>query len=124
MSIMDTADYTANTTQQDIDDNKALAIIGYFGLLFLVPLLAGKTSKFAQFHANQSLVLFITQIAFSIASSILTFIFAFINLGILMTLVSFVGGIGLFVLFILGIVNAANGRCKELPIIGQFHIIK
>jgi len=41
--------------QKDIEENKVLAIISYFWLLCLIPLLAKKDSPFAQFHAIRGL---------------------------------------------------------------------
>ena len=45
------------------DNDKLFGILAYLGILFLVPLLAAKDSKFAQYHANQGVVLFIADIA-------------------------------------------------------------
>ena len=33
-----------------------MAILAYFGILVLIPILAAKDSKFARFHANQGLL--------------------------------------------------------------------
>ncbi len=48
--------------QKDVEENKIMAVIAYFGILCLIPLLAKKDSPYAQFHAKQGLVLFITGI--------------------------------------------------------------
>jgi uncharacterized membrane protein len=102
-----------------------MAIIAY--ILFFVPLIAGthKTSPFVKFHTNQGTVLFIAGIAYGVAASILQVIFAFIPVigGILSLLVSLCG-LAWLVLLILGIVNAANGEEKPLPVIGNIQIIK
>ena len=87
-----------------------MAVIAYIGILFLVPLLAAKNSPFAQFHAKQGMVLFI---AYIILSAV--WIVPFLG-----WLVGAAGGILLFVLMIMGIVNAASGKKVQLPIIGQF----
>jgi len=42
--------------EKDIEDNKLIAALSYLGILVLIPLLAKKESKFAQFHAKQGLV--------------------------------------------------------------------
>jgi len=89
----------------------------------LVPILAAKDSKFARFHANQGLVLFIANVAWSIVSSILSTILNSINLGIIASLLSVVSLLFL-VLAIIGIVNVVNGKAKELPLIGSFKILK
>jgi uncharacterized membrane protein len=102
-----------------------MAIIAY--ILFFVPLIAGthKTSPFVKYHTNQGTVLFITGLVYGVANFILQIIFAFIPFigGILGWLVSLCG-LAWLVLLILGIVNAANGEEKPLPVIGNIEIIK
>lgn len=44
------------TELQDAQENKGMAVLAY--LIFLIPLLAAKESKFARYHTNQGLVLF------------------------------------------------------------------
>lgn len=112
--LNNTPDTTAQYDAKDIEDNKVMALLAYIGFLFLVPLLAAKESKFAKFHTNQGIVLFIAELILSIVAII----------PILGWIVSAVGGIILFVLTILGIVNAIQGKAKELPIIGKFKILK
>lgn len=58
------------TTSNDVEENKIVAAVGYFGLLCFIPLLLAKDSPFAQFHARQGLVLFFIWIAVLIISSI------------------------------------------------------
>jgi uncharacterized membrane protein len=50
------------TQDPDVEANKLVAALSYVSILFLVPLLLKKDSKFAQFHAKQGLVLFIVEI--------------------------------------------------------------
>jgi uncharacterized membrane protein len=45
--------------QKDIELNKNVAALSYLWILFLIPLLSKKDSKYCQFHAKQGLVLFI-----------------------------------------------------------------
>ena len=106
---------------KDAQDNKLMAILAYLGILFLVPYLAAKESPFAKFHANQGCTLFIVEIAISILATVLGYI-PFIGwiLAILMYLLS----LGCFVLAILGIINAAKGEAKEIPLIGKYKILK
>ena len=86
------------------------AILSYFGILFLIPLLVCKNSPFAQFHAKQGLVLFIAEIA--------TMLIAWIP--IIGWLVGFVCWITWVVLGIMGIINVLGGKQTPLPIIGKF----
>ena len=43
----------------DIEKNKTIAALSYIWILFLIPLLSKKNSKFSQFHAKQGLILFL-----------------------------------------------------------------
>ena len=102
-----------------------MAILGYLSWLVIVPIFAAPKSKFARFHANQGLVLAITEIAWWIVQGILTSILYSISwrLGFISSILSLVN-IAFLILTIIGIVNAVNGRAKELPIIGKFRILK
>ena len=57
-NLNNTADTTAEYDQADITNNKAMGILAYLGPLVFVPMFAAKGSKFARFHANQGLTLF------------------------------------------------------------------
>jgi uncharacterized membrane protein len=107
----------------DIEQNKVFAVLAYLGILFLVPLLAAPNSPFARYHTNQGIILFITSLIVGPASWILGFPLALVTFGVGLAL-PFALGVGLLVLLILGIVNAANGQCKPLPLIGHFQLIK
>ena len=102
-----TADTTNEYDPADIENNKVMAVLAYFGILVLIPIFAAKESKFARFHANQGLVLWLATIILNAIGII----------PIIGTIISLIGSIAAFVLFILGIINAATGKAKELPII-------
>ena len=109
-----------------MDSNeKVFGVLGYIGILFLIPLLAGKT-KFARFHANQGIVLFIADVILGILIGITTGVLSLLGVigWILGGIISGVLGLGIFILMIMGIVNAANGEMKPLPVIGGIKIIK
>ena len=124
--ILNTPQCKDQISPRDISDNKTITIFAYFGLLLLIPLLACKNSRFARFHANQGLILFLFNIAATIVVSIVTFVFGFIPVlgtivNVIMWLAYYVFAIGLFVL---GIYNVVKGRVNELPLIGGFRLIK
>ncbi len=121
-----TADTTAAYAVDDVTQNKAMGILAYFGPLVLIPILAAPKSMFARFHSNQGLVLLLADIAYSIINAILTAIFWAISwrLGSIMSSILGLVWILFMVLAIIGIVNAASGRAKELPIIGKIKILK
>ena len=104
---------------KDAQDNKIMGILAYLGILVLVPIFAAKDSPFAKFHANQGLLLCIVWLALYIVIRI----FWAISLGIIAGLLS-LGYLGILVFAIIGIINAAKGEMKELPLIGKFTILK
>ncbi len=87
--------------------NIGLAIVAY--ILFFIPLLTEqKNDPFVRYHVRQSFVLFVVECV-SILIGQLPFFFWLswpLNLAVL-------------VLFIVGIINAASGKEKPLPFIGQ-----
>ncbi|PIZ56091.1 hypothetical protein COY23_03555 [bacterium (Candidatus Torokbacteria) CG_4_10_14_0_2_um_filter_35_8] len=96
--------------EKDIAENKLWAVLGYLGILCLIPLLAKKDSPFAQFHAKQGLV-------YMIAGLILGFVSWIPILG---WIVGAIGGLVMFVLWIMAIIKVLSGQYWEMPIIGQF----
>ena len=116
----DTADTTDQFDAADIELNKAMGVLAYLSWLF-----AAKDSKFSRFHVNQGLVLAIVEIVWWIVEVVLGFILRFIPIfgSIAIFLLGLVNIIFL-VLAIIGIVNAVNGKAKELPIIGKYRVIK
>jgi uncharacterized membrane protein len=100
----------ATTGDGGVEEGKSWAAIAYLGILFLIPLLAKKDNDFAQYHARQGLVLFIAYV-------ILSFVLMIPVLG---WIASGIGYLLLFILFIIGLINALGGKKKPLPIIGQW----
>lgn len=124
-ALNNTADTTGEFDPQDIQNNKAMAILAYIGILVLIPLFAAKESRFARYHTNQGLVLCIAEVAYSILYMIVSTVILAISWR-LYFLVTIIGLLGLvfLVFMILGIVNAAGGKAKELPLIGKIRILK
>ena len=121
-NMMNTNDTTSQFDPQDINNNKGMSVLAYIGFLFLVPLLACPNSKFARYHTNQGLVLFLLEFALGVVTGILGIIpIAGLIIG---GLLSAVGGIFTLVLMIMGIINAAQGQAKELPLIGKITLLK
>lgn len=111
-NLNNTKDTTDQFDKDDIEKNKAMGLLAY--ILFFIPLLAAKDSPFARYHANQGLVLFIC----GLISSVLWVI------PILGWIVAPILSIVITVLAVIGIINALNGKAKELPIIGKYKILK
>lgn len=125
-SFNNTADTTAEFDPADIESNKVMAVLAYLSWLVLIPLFAAKNSKFARYHVNQGLVLAIAEIAFWVAQSIIVTVLSaiFWALGAIVSTILGLLNLVFLVFAIIGIVNAINGKAKELPIIGRFKLIK
>lgn len=110
----------ANSTPDpnDVALNKTNAVLAYLGILVLVPLLSdkGKVSPFARFHVTQGLGLLIVNVIISVVSGVIR---AFSDNLILLSLLSIIS-FGMLAIEIIGIVNAAKGTLKPLPLIGDF----
>ena len=113
---------------KDAGDNKTMGILSY--ILWFLPLITGDVNKspFVKFHANQGLDLFILAIGYSVASTLLRWIFRLIfRYGAIYSILSAVTGLAslaILVLLVMGILNAVNGQKKPLPIIGGITLLK
>lgn len=101
-------------------EDKTTAIVSYLTLIgFIVAVVLHNQKKtiLGAFHLRQSLGLMITAIAAMMALSIVGFI-PFIG-----WLISIIGSIAVWggglVLWIMGLIAAANGECKPVPVLGE-----
>jgi uncharacterized membrane protein len=108
-----------------------MGILAYFCALVFIPMFAAKKSKFARFHTVQGFNLFLLWVAnwilFGLLGLIRTTTYVW---GVpvyttpwFITTLSILVSLGISVLAIIGIVNAAQGKAKALPIIGKLHIL-
>lgn len=117
MTNMDTDNAIKEAEQSDIDNsNKAMAILAY--ILFIIPLLAAKESKYARYHANQGLVLLLAVSTIHIVGAMfsLTDWMMIIPIGMLSVLVAAAA--------VIGVLHAVNGRMKPMPFIGKLKLIQ
>ena len=110
----------------NINMKKIYKVLCYFGLLFIVGLIAKPRSRSVRFHANQGLALFLTEIVSSIVLTLLDLVLGLIPVvgGLISALLSLAVGVVILLFTIYGIRNALTGQEKELPYIGQIHIIR
>ncbi|MCQ2470721.1 MAG: hypothetical protein MJ147_01625 [Clostridia bacterium] len=116
-----TPDTTAEYDPEDIEKSRVISVFAYLSWLVIIPLIAGKDSKFAKFHVNQGLVLAIVEIACSVITGILKDVPI---VGFIFSIASSLIGLACLILAILGIINAVSGKAKELPIIGKIKLLK
>ncbi len=116
--FMNTQDDSMMYDTQDVQSNKVWAALSYVGILFILPLLVnGGQSRYAKYHANQGFILFLLNIVIGIVNAILG------NIPVLGGIVSVLLSLASLALMILGIINAVNGKAKQLPLIGGlFHV--
>ncbi len=118
---------TAEFDKEDIAKNKGMAVLAYLSWLVLIPFFrARKTSKFARFHINQGLVLAIAGTVYELLAIIIVkaIMKISVRMGVLFETTLGLCGVVFLVLLIMGIVNAAKGKAKELPTFGKIRILK
>lgn len=99
-----------------------LTLIGFAIALVLNNEKKGETKSFGAFHLRQSLGLMITALIVWIGLSILASILMMITTELLVIIIVLktIVPFGILALVIIGVINAANGKKQELPVIGGF----
>ncbi len=113
----------AAITEKEISDGKVMSIIAYLGILCFIPLLTSRDNKFVMYHTEQGIALFISWVILAIVFAIVDpILYRIIDFGYVCggSLIYSLIRLFLFVLMIMGIINGAQGKVKELPIIGSF----
>lgn len=134
-ALNNTTDYTMQCNPNDAGSNQVMGILAYIPLLFLIPYFAAKNSVFAKFHANQGLLCTIVLLALGLVNTVIGLIVglifgigSIIFLQVIGDIICWIIGIASAAIFlyfmIIGIINAANRKLKELPLIGSFRLIK
>ena len=115
-----TPDYTTSFDPADVQSNKVMGVLAYLSWLVLIPLFAARNSPFARFHCNQGIVLALAEV---LAGVILGIARHLPLIGWVFRLVGGLASVAWIVLAVIGILNALNGRAKELPLIGGIKIL-
>ena len=103
---------TEEFAEDDIKNNKVMAVIAYLGIIVLIPIFCAKESRFARFHSNQGLILLISEVLCAILS----------NIPVIRWFV-WIFELAIAVFIVIGILNAAKGKARRLPIIGSFDLL-
>lgn len=126
-------------TKEETAKGKALAIISYFGVLALIPYFAERKNKFVRFHAVQGMNLFLIELIVNVCLGMLVSLKSNSYCANNPVVCAVSGGFGVIgslsfiyqvlwtvvlTLAILGIIYAAKGQAKELPIINKLKIVK
>ena len=104
----DNAFEKASTESVVKEKNIGMAVIAY--ILFFVPLLTDtKDDPFVKFHVKQGLLVFVGWVATSFLSSVPVIMFF-----------AWILSLAVFVLMLIGIMNAAGGKRDPLPLVGHY----
>lgn len=114
---------------------KLYSILSYIGILWIVGILVKeKDNKTVKFHVGQGMLLTIMSVAISIINRLVIanvftttkYIFGvpYTTISGFGLLIEFVLYALVFVLMIIGIINASKEKEEELPVIGQFAFYK
>jgi len=107
-----------NSSGQKPQNRNVMAAIAY--VLFFIPLLTDdKKDPYVKYHVKQGLALLILGVIVWIINSIIYQIFPFYAWYIA-RMISWILNLGLFVLFVMGVLNAFGNKEKPLPVIGKF----
>ena len=125
--------------KKEVESGKVMAILSY--IIALIPYFAEKKNKFVRYHAVQGMNILIIAVGWAIVgaiiNSVVQAIFCSTGYGywysscwytfgiedVISWIISFVG-LGIGILDIMGLVYAATGKAKEVPILGKIKIIK
>ena len=104
--FFESEDHTMEFDTQDAQDAKIWSVLAYFGILFFLPLL-------------------IFYVTLTVASWLVQAVLGIIPIigGILSGLVQLAVSVCIIALIVFGMVQAAQGKAKTLPVIGKFHLI-
>lgn len=92
------------------DNRKVMSILSYIGPLVIVSYITSKDDPVVKFHIKQGLVLFVLEIAMWVIGMMIWMFWPILQ----------IVNLALLVLSVIGIMNAVNGRQKELPFVGSY----
>jgi len=113
MSIPETPPVTTPVTE-----DRTVAILAYItiiGFIIAIVMHGSKKTALGAYHLRQALGLFITGLAFGLCAFVLVFI------PILGWLAIPIGWLCLLVLVIMGLISAASGQQKPVPVLGVYY---
>lgn len=101
------------------DEDRTVAIVSYLtliGFIVAVVLHGNRKTTLGAYHLRQSLGLHVAMIALWVALAVLAFLPV---IGWLILMLSWILWVGLFVLWLMGLVAAASGQIKPVPVLGE-----
>lgn len=107
-------------TAEELEQGRTMAALAY--VFFVIPLVAAREQRYAMFHTEQAIVIFILAIIVRIGYFAFYEIFyhAFGLYFCGMGLFSGIFWLAIFVLWIMGLISALQKKTEPLPLIGDF----
>lgn len=100
-------------------DKKTTDIVAYLSPIGWVIAMCAGDKEGSKFQLNQTLVLWIAEIAISVVGQILGIV-----IGLLGSLITGVGSLFCFVCWIIGLIGACQGADKPMPLFSSIKILK
>ena len=117
--VQQTPNNSGNTGFGTTDNGKTIALVSYItfiGWIVAYVMHSSQKTSLGAFHLRQSLFLFLVGFVLYIANLCFFFIPYF---GWIINVALSLAGIGIFILWIMGLVGAINGEQKPVPIVGE-----
>lgn len=123
--LFDTPDHTSEYDYNDVQNTSVVVTVLTY-IIFFLPYICTPNSRYAKFHANQSLIYLIAFMLVGVVSMIVCRIVGIIPImgSFLSSLVSAIVWLAEAGWFVCGILNALNKQARELPIIGKYTILR
>ena len=120
-ALLDTPDTTGVYTLRDAREGRWMSVLSYLWILWIIPFFLKRSSPFVRYHLGQGLMLLLMDclgvtflgISFLLGTLLPVATPAFMALGEVALLLS-------VLLKIFGIICAAQGKAKELPLVGSY----
>lgn len=95
---------------KDVEENKVIASLSYIWILFVIPLLVKKDSKFCVEHAKQGLVLFIAELIVLIIRII----------PVVGWIISYILSVVIGIIALIALIYAIQGKFWKIPVVYDF----
>ena len=115
---MSTSETPPVTPVTPVTEDRTVAILAYItliGFIIAIVLHSNKKTALGAFHLRQVLGLFVTGVAFGLCAIILAFI------PIIGWLAIALGWLSMLVMVIMGLIGAATGQRKPVPVLGEHY---
>ena len=113
-AAMEQESHTEEMPKEDIESGKLLSVLAYLGILILIPLFFNRSgNKFVKFHTSQAFTLALVEL-----------VCGAMERAHFLSFIAWIVSILCFILAVIGILNVIKGEAKELPVIGDYTILK